>query len=374
MFKWDEILQSKVLRYYGSCLALIHVITSYLFSSYRIDDLARESAFPICYPGLEGCEHWRFFSSPELRTLMILYGAFAIATIVAFISERFKKIAPLMLLGLCVFKLILQLSDYRIATNYHFLAQVITFVYLIVPQRIATISILLPGVYFCAGLLKLNVDWLSGETLIKPSIIQGPLLSALLVYVLVLEIFIVWFIFSNKKAIRLAVLIQLIAFHIYSWHIVDYPYPSFMFCILGFFVLTLNYDYKIKENLPRLATIMGLLCLFQLTPYLFAKDPGLDGRSRILSLNMMDVKSVCERQIELTTAEGVTSFNIPIDIKRPRMFCDPQVTKEIARHYCERTIIPGTMKVFQQSRRSTEKDFKEILNYSLQCPGFSHGS
>lgn len=363
MFKWQEILESKALRYYGSCLAFIHVISAWLFSSYRIDDLARENPFPICYPGLEGCEHFRFFSSLELRNLMIFYGIVAFLCVLSFINEKSKKFSLPLLLFLCLFKTFIQLSDYRIATNYHFLAQVITFVYLLIPNRISTMAILIPGVYFCAGLLKLNVDWLSGATLIKPSIIQGPLLNALLVYVLILEIFIVWLIYSNKKWVRALVLFQLFAFHVYSWHIVDYPYPTFMFCILGFFILTINVDYEIKKHLPSFAAIMGVMCLFQLSPYLIAKDPGLDGRSRIFSFNMMDVTAVCDRKIELNNDK---ILDIPFKIMRPRLLCDPQITTEVARAYCKTN--SGTITVFQQNRRSSEAHFTTILNYSLKCP------
>lgn len=369
---WQEILESKALRYYGSCLAFIHLISAYLFSSYRIDDLSKENPFPICYPGLEGCEHFRFFSAPDLRNLMIIYGVLAFICVISFASDKLKKISLPLLLFLSLFKAFIQLSDYRIATNYHFLAQVITFAYLLIPNRISTMAFLIPGVYFCAGLLKLNVDWLSGATLIKPSIVQGPLLSALLVYVLILEIVIVWFIYSNKKWVRALVLFQLFAFHIYSWHIVDYPYPTFMFCILGFFVLTINVDYDIKKNLPRFATIMGIMCLFQLSPYVIAKDPGLDGRSRILSFNMMDVTSVCERTIELKDSTQIKKdFTIPFKIMRPRLLCDPQITSEVARTYCKSS--SGTISVFQQNRRSTETQFTQVLNYTLSCPEGIHG-
>lgn len=371
---WDEIYQDKPLRLYGACLAFIHVISAYLLIHLKYYYfLSTDAIVPICFPGLEGCERFRFLNFTETQYLLYVYGAVAVICVLTFLRDRFKKIGPPLLLGLCLFKMVLQLADYRVSSNFHFLAQVVTFAYLLLPNRKFTLAILIPAIYFCAGLLKFNHDWLSGQALISPSIIQGSLLSVLLVYVIILEVFIVWFVLSKNKKIRYFILLQLICFHIYSWHIVGYPYPVFMFCILPYFLL-ITPEIEFKRDYYKIFTIIGIFLFFQMLPYALVKDPALDGRSRLYSLNMLDATTICESTFEFHPEKGENiKFQMPFKIKRVRIACDPHLRSEVARIYCHKTIKPGTLFVKHVSRRSTDKEMQTILDYSLNCPGKSNG-
>ncbi len=365
---WNEILENPRLRYYGSFLAFIHLVSAYIFSGYRLHYLTKSNPFPICYPGLEGCERFRFFEFEQLKWVIGFYAILSLSTIISFLFKKSSRFALIGLTVLFFFKYFLQLTDYRLATNYHFLAQVITFFYLFFSSRILILSVLIPGIYFCAGLLKFNADWLSGEALIEPSYIQGTPLSLLLIYVIILEVIIVWFLFSKNKYLRWATLFQLFLFHVYSWHIVSYPYPMFMFCILAFFLLIPYEIYAKKITVKSFSFIFIPLFVLQMIPYAFTQDPALDGRYRIFSFNMMDVKSVCEQSFVFTNLKGdKVNLGMPIKIRRPRIYCDPQVTKEIARSYCAQSKEEGTLSVVHLSRRSTEKNAREILNYQLKC-------
>lgn len=367
---WDEIRKTRGLQYFGCALAIIHLVSACFFIPNRLIYFANDIVWPVCYPLMEGCEKFRYFNFFELKLLVYIYAFMSVVCAVLFLYKKYITPALIILTGLLVFKLFINLGDYRIAGNQHFIAQIVTFTFLFFKSKKKYLSILIPGIYFCAGTLKFNIDWLSGESLILPSVIQGPLLSILLVYVIIIEIFIVWLLLSSNKWLRWFALSQLILFHTYSWHIVGYLFPLFMYCILSFFIFVHSEHINFKNYPKEFIIVIGIMLLFQFSPLLLVKDPALDARYRIMSLNLMDVKIICERRFTYVANDGETKkLEMPIRIDRPRIACDPQLTTEIARKFCLQATKPGKLSVYQRSRRSTSSEFINIVEYTLNCPG-----
>jgi hypothetical protein len=144
----------------------------------------------------------------------------------------------LLLLALVtLLKFALHMSNYNFMGNYHYMAYFVTMAFLFVGHKKHLIKYLIVSFYIAAGALKMNMDWLSGAAMIRTPWLNGPLLSVSLFYVVLLELVLVAGLLHRRQSVRIFVLIQLLAFHIFSWHIVGFYYPMVMFSLLSLFVM-----------------------------------------------------------------------------------------------------------------------------------------
>ena len=112
----------------------------------------------------------------------------SLASGVLFLSRR---VAPAywLLVAVNVIRLLVMFQDHRLRANQHHMLNWIVLAFLILPGKWALVHHLLAALYFWAGVLKLDPDWLSGAALYGQDRLWFPqwLVPASCVYVLVLE-------------------------------------------------------------------------------------------------------------------------------------------------------------------------------------------
>jgi len=334
----EEIRRSRVLGLFGVFLALTHLVTWFFWGPWRssfVKVLSERTA--ICWSYFPDCNALRPLSESFVSGLLYFYLFLGVATLVAVIAKKWRAFWWLLLIAVIVKWAMISL-DYRFMGNYHYMPLVLSLVYLLVPSKKNLLPFFLISFYVAAGLLKFTPEWYSGSTLLRPAFIQGKLLEWALVYVIYLELLFVWGLVSSKQWLRWIVFIQLVLFHIFSWHIVGFFYPTIMFCLLAFFpLLWLLPEKQDSKSWPKAGVLaLALFWCAQMVPFIFYKNSAVSGEGRILSLNMLDAWTVCD-------ATALVKMNkqqmlIPVKAKNfgVRIQCDPAVYIALLREECEK--------------------------------------
>lgn len=368
---WNEIRKSEVLRYYGVFLALIHTVT-WTFWYRSVPNYLADPVNSFCWPFVPRCEVIHNIPSFVTNTVLTLY---LIASIVTALLFLLKKIQPAYwsLFGLFIFKLLIQISDYRLMGNYHYMPQLATLAYLFLPAKKQVISYLLVLFYFSAGTLKLNYEWLSGSALWNglPFTDSIYLFQISLAFVVLLELLFVFGLLSAQKIVRWGTLSLFAVFHLMSWHWVGYFYPVVCFLMIGIFPL--RWLLEKGNNLKITASgvvFLSLIAVAQVLPRVFSPDHTLYGKDRILSLNMIDARSECMGSILIYDTGSIIEYD-PDRLKfGTRTHCDDIVYLNYARNLCRSYKTSQglpRMDVFLVSRKTTDADSKEILNIKNFC-------
>jgi hypothetical protein len=206
---------------------------------------------------------------------------------------------------------------------------------------------LMVGFYFFAGLLKLNQEWLSGRALygITPIGVPPSLVPLSCVYVVALELLLVFGIWARSRVIFCGVLVQLVMFHIASWSVVGFLYPTMMLALLSIFPLT-RWASPVEheraslrlllagKDLPRTYGVLAGFAALQLVPHLFPGSSALTGEGRMFALHMFDAPVECQATAQSHgPARSVVTLHSPRTPERVR--CDPLLVFQIARRLCD---------------------------------------
>lgn len=381
---WAEIEHSRALRFYGAALALVNVGTALLWKTiFKGSLVIIKSGDPIsfCWPYFADCAQYKTHSFYVAAFVLYLYLAISLSSIPFFFSKRWVSTGMVLLAISTLFKFGIFNLDYRAMGNYHYMAFIVTFAYLILPNRRVLIPSLLVAFYIAAASLKLSPEWLSGAPLIRPTFVNAKILSWLLGYVIVLQVFMVWGLLAARSWIFWMTLLQFILFHAFSYHIVGIFFPFVMFCLLSYLVLDRLFEserspksvlaelFKGRAKLTTYATLF-LFGLAQLVPVLIPGDEALTGEGKVLSLDMMNAKTECipymfarykGRTVELT--EQRKDFG-------PHLWCDPIVYWNIAHSIC-RDEVHNTdfidIDIFMLSRKSTDAVFRRVYEVTDFC-------
>ena len=162
----EEIGRDDRLRIYGSFLAFTMVWTWILWMQKGIVKvLAQDPAFPLCWPFFENCHTFRFWTPGQLT--LFLYGFLGLALVVSslFWFKRHLNWAWTGLLVLNLIKLAVFWQSYKLMGNYHFMAFLAGFAYLLVPNKVQTLKLLIVGFYVSAGLIKFESEWFSSAAM-----------------------------------------------------------------------------------------------------------------------------------------------------------------------------------------------------------------
>jgi hypothetical protein len=310
----SEIQQDNKLKLFGLFLLGTHFLTAFFWLHFSF------TFGPICWPGLDGCESISFFVQNNWNYFVGFYVFLALGVFYVWTRNglRFFYWGLLLLVGI---KLMLQLSDYRLMGNYHYMPQILTLAYLFLPRKIDVVRIFIVLFYFSAGMIKFNTDWFSGAALLKVPIINGFWLQVALAYVVLLEMFFVFFLLSSRQLLVWMVLVQLVLFHIFSFHIVGYFYPCIMACLLSAFLL---FRSRLVMVFPRINKIAMFGFIFvQIFVLFFEPDSSVTGRGRILSLNMLDARTQCESVFYIKFKKKVIEYIPRFEHFGTRIQCDP---------------------------------------------------
>jgi hypothetical protein len=376
----NEISKSKSLRAYGAILSLTHILTIYQW--YFDKDFALnilERFYPACWPFFESCYKLRPLNSMFLDIYFYTYLAVSLSSLFTFsFIHKFSQKGIILLTVALFMKSLVSISDYRFMGNFHYMCYFVHFAFIFFPYRKQLLPLLLVSFYVGASLVKFNSQWISGEALLKPTFLSGTFLKVACVYVIFLELLLSPLIIWGSKKIRYLVFIQLVIFHLFSWHIVGYLYPLMMLLLLSIFpLLWINREFqdsnfnfvKIIKVKP-LVTFLAFFWLAQTGPLWFKGDSAQTGEGRIFSLNMLDAKVKCEEFTYLKyknkTVE-VSDFNFD---EGYRIGCDPLLRLSLAKHHCrERVKDPDFINLdfeFFSSKKEGET-FKKIIDIKDFC-------
>lgn len=381
----SEIQNTKGLSLFGAFLAVSHIYAIALWNKndFFVNLMSPMNSEPICFPFFPNCYSLMVFSNGALTAFLYFYLFLSLLSLFCFLQKDLLKYGYLSLIALTIIKLGVHLSNYNFMGNYHYMANFVYLAYLFIPHKKIVIKYLIVAFYFAAGLLKINIEWLSGAAMINPPVIMGSFLVASLFYVILLELVFVFGLLSSNKYIRWAALGQFIAFHIFSWHIVGFFYPMVMFSLLSIFIID-EFLYHKKQAIPEnhlelfffgkekalVYTVIGIFAFLQIFPFFFAKDTSLSGSLRLSSLNMFDAKTDC-KVLMIAHNKGKSAHLAPSRQRRGvRLQCDPVVFLNQIKQWCD---INKTKNEFERlsfsisSRRSTDINFQPVLFLEDAC-------
>jgi hypothetical protein len=331
----DEIGSDRALTLYGAALAAANVLTSIQWQFRSGVSLMIGAADRLCWPFWEACNDVRF----SVWTVHYTLWAFCLVSALAAACFLLRRVhAGYWLLALTtVVRLAIMVQDYRLRANQHYMLNWVVLAFLFVPGKRALIRHVLVSLYFWAGVLKLDREWLSGIALYNQDRLWLPasLVPAACVYVVLLETLLIFGVYSRRNLVFAATLAQLVAFHIFSWPIVGFWYPTLMFCLLGILPLMRAILRPIEAAAiarPRQlkvrrthAAVLATFAFLQLVPRAFPGDSALTGEGRVFSLHMFDALVVCEAKLTYRLADGSTRGDALAAAQRlpHRSRCDP---------------------------------------------------
>jgi hypothetical protein len=369
-----EIAADPALRLYGAALAATHVLGFlYWRFHHRISVALDPRTDPICWPFFEDCWRWRLLDPGTVDAVLWVYVAAAVACMALFPWRRLDGIAWVVLLALTVAKLLLLVQDYRLRLNQHYMALWVLAVFLFVPGKRRALTWLVVAFYVWAGTLKLGPDWLSGAGLRggRPLFVPEEYLPLACAYVVVLELLIVFGLLSRRAWLFWPALGQVVLFHVASWPIVLFFYPTLMLAILTIFPLTRVFPAPAETTpaWPAWAVVVTF-SLLQLPPLFMPGDAAVTGEGRLFALHMYDAPVVCQGSATLHDAAGATRTMELQPFLPTRLYCDPIVYLGMANALCRRRAELGDVRdldLLLRSRRAGEKELRTIVSVERFC-------
>lgn len=321
-----EIESDRQLHFYGILLAFTHFLSFFFWWPM---DFANRSL--VCFPVFPQCRmldgFWRDWASVYLLAL----AGCALGSMVLFYRRSIRRALGLLALASCL-RLFFHLSDYKLMGNYHYMSHLVILAFFFLPEKRNTIRCLIVLFYLAAGLIKINTDWLSGLALPSRSFFQGQLAEVLSALVILLEMAGSLVLLSSHWQRRSMALGCFVLFHFISWYFVGFFYPLLMLSLLGAFVLFPGGSRLPRGISARLA--LGLFVIAQILPWIWDRNSGITGQWRILSLNMMDSRAVCETRYILESRSGWIEHVKSFEKAGLRIQCDWVLVADYGEKLC----------------------------------------
>ncbi|MFN2427112.1 MAG: hypothetical protein ABR587_11775 [Candidatus Binatia bacterium] len=373
-----EIAADRVLRLYGVALACVNVLT---FVHWQASGLSRTLAgnrTPICWPFWEDCHAWRVLTVESVSAILGIYLVLSVAAGACFLSKRHVRWGYFGLILVNALRVAIMVQDFTLRANQHYMASWAALAFLFFPHRRVLVPALLVSFYFWAGVLKLDMEWLSGAALYNRERLWIPdaLVPASCVYVVVLEMVLIFGLYARRSWIFWATFGQLLLFHVYSWPIVGFYYPMLMFGLISIFAL-------IRLSGPPMSLrsvagtggpaviLLGGFALTQFLPVAFPGNSAITGEGRLFALNMFDARVVCHASATLRTEDG-RSRKVFLSNKSyaKRIACDPILFFNLAREKCrgsDRKARVVDLDLSLRSRRTTDGEFRDVIDLRNFC-------
>jgi hypothetical protein len=318
-----------------------------------------------------------------IRFILWAYLAISVFSTALFFSKTRVKLAFWVFLGLNLFKLIIVAQDFQLRLNQHYMSGFVAIAFLFIPYKRNVLKTLIVLFYFWSGTLKLNYEWLSGAALYSlAGLGMNPNLLRLFgAYVVVLELVIAFGLLARKDWVFRSTLAQIVIFHIFSWQIVGFFYPTIMFTILAIFPLCRFLDYSAaqesqltslffgRESLVTYATVASFSVL-QLIPYAFPGDSAITGEGRLFALHMFDAQVICNSTMEVHRPDG-RRRRVNVVAQLPiRIRCDPIVYFNVGHQLCRifaKNRTGQDVDISLHSRRRSEESFRPVMDVKRFC-------
>jgi len=366
----QEIGASETLRWLGFLVLLGHIMT-FLFVMPEGILFLSNTLNPQCWSYFPGCELLHMPSKLFWLFYFCFYLCVSLLGLISFYRGQIRR-AFICLISATALKTLFLIIDRSFMGNYHFMHVLYCLVYIFFPQKELSLKILLAWFYLAAGSLKLNIEWLSGAAVGGGPQFLPPILQMWsYAYVVVLELIVVWGLFSVKPWIRWLSFAQFFIFHLVSFYWVGYFYPSIVLSML--MVFPFSWINPLPEKaIPRQAIVLvAILGLFQVTAFFSEKDPAIFSHRRLASMNMFDARSVCAIGFQLHQDEKLMIFNPDLRPLGVRVRCDANIVLNQAKNMCLESARIKNFKaldIAMLSKRFTDDGFAEVYKISDVCP------
>ena len=376
-----EIRGDRALTLYGAALAAANLLTSiqWQFRS-GVSLMLANGPDRLCWPFWERCYDLQF----SVWTVHYTLWAFCFLSAAAAACFLFKKAAAgyWLLAVVTVIRLAIMVQDYRLRANQHYMLNWVMLAFLFLPGKRLLIHHILVSLYFWAGVLKLDWEWLSGVALYNQDRLWLPaaLVPAACVYVVLLETTLVFGLYAKRNVLFSATLAQLTLFHIVSWPIVGFWYPTLMFCLLSILPLTRMLhppsawttfaSLRQIGHRPAHAATVALFAALQFVPHVFPGDSAMTGEGRVFALHMFDALVVCDAKMTFHLADGSTREDPLAQTARlpHRSRCDPLIFFDLAKNACRRRAPEVVdLDLSLRSRHSSEVEYQSIIDVKGFC-------
>lgn len=338
----NELKKWPLLFWVGAILTAEHFLAITFWSTERpLIWILGESNQRICWSYFDNCQiiPW---NSTSVKILLLSYAILTLCTLILWIRKK-PKPAIIGLTLLLIIKAFIILQDYRLGGNYHYIPILLASIFLFLPERRLTLPFGFFLIYFTSGLLKLNRHWLDGHA------IQDRLLPRLFTqwgvwYVAVLELIFIFFLFSRNNKLFYVTFFQLVIFHLYSWHLTRFFFPSEMLLLLGILLILrplyenlafIEFQRQVfKSHFTKAALV--LFIILQLPQYYISGDPVLTGQGRTFALIMYDGRTQCQPYLNIWKRDRTKDeLSLIPPWLGTRIKCDPIVYMRLAEKVCE---------------------------------------
>jgi len=370
-----------VSKAYGWSLLGTHAVVWVFFARTGILSSVTVGVEPYCWPYFETCWQWRLPSQAMAASVLIGYLVVGLAAGAALWHRRMRVFWwGLVALNLSLFAIVS--LDYRLRANEFYMLFWVNGVFLVWPHRRWAVPVGIVSCYFWAGVLKLNVEWLSGAGLYRPLWwIPESWTPAACAYVVILEMGMIWGLLARSLWILVAVLVELALFHVQSLSQIHWFYPLLMAAILSWFVIDrLTGTNEGRADLGRLVrgrapwsayALMGLFGALQLAPHAYRGDSTLTGQGRVFALHMFEARQQCIVTATVaSTGDVLERIDLKVERLPPRMICDPVVYFSRAQNLCRtrRGRDPAfDFHLVMDAKRTTDLEYQRIVDAPSFC-------
>lgn len=373
----QELKNNEALKWVGIIFCLEHLLTVFFWSTERpLNLILTNPSFRICWPHWESCRSFSW-NHGSVRALLILYSALALFSIILWVAKSYRA-AILGTVSSLVLKNFIIAQDYRLGGNYHYLPTLLCLAFLFLPHRTRSLPLFFWLIYFTAGILKLDPQWLSGaainERFFPPFIIQVGVW-----YVLILEIIFSFFIFSQNRKLFWFFFLQIFFFHLFSWHLTRFFYPSVMLLMLAILVLLRDIEtpsWKLKDlriffHLRPILFATGVFIFLQLPQYYLPGKAALTGQGRSFALIMYDGRTECQPHLNIWKKNQLKE-ELPLTAPWliTRIKCDPIIYKQLAERVCQwiqKDDLVEQVDLQLPIKFENEKDYRSIVSINDIC-------
>ncbi len=375
----ERIHGDSVLRHYGAALALVNAMSALRWLQWpSLAALLAPGEPAVCWPVFESCRSLRVLPEPLITTGVLCFLLGSLWNAWLFVDRARTAAAYWTLLVLNLAKVAIIAQDFRLTLNHHYMAGWVACAYLLARDKRTTITRLIVVMYVWAGILKLDPSsqWLSAAAFYgrRPLGLPTSLLPAACVYVIVLELGIVFGLLARHCVLFWASFSQVLLFHVASFWVVGWFYPCLMFALLAIFPLA-----RASVSMPvvgpsraalELAGTVILFSLLQLMRYAYPGRSSVTGQGRLFALNMFDAPVECRASV-VRVENGQVSPPVALvpDFVNTRTMCDPIVFTELASDLCSWRPTNREMDfdLLVESRMAGERSYSTTVNLRRIC-------
>lgn len=316
-FHLAEIESSKTLQlFYLLLLSFFALSFTLLSNDPKLSRIAVETGNYTCSPFLPNCEGWYFLTAlphgySQGLLFALLFGV-GILSVVASYHRRWEFAHASLLILFVVQTFFLIILAPHLLTNFYLYHLVLTLVFLLARNRLFFLQFTVVLSYFLAALVKFHDGWILGTyfTALQTGLPLFPdtLTPILTVSILLLELIGVWLLLKGGKG-RIAILLLLLIFHLYSVILIGYPYPLIA---IGALLLLFGNAEKAKCPVPQKG-VVGWFIIFvllgvNLLPIAVKGDEKHTLEGIVYAFYMFDANHQCISRITIANDDGTETI------------------------------------------------------------------